>query len=91
MRLQLFSLTHTLLSPPHPPPPFTDKYHAITGLQQQHARAFAEQLKQRNIPFWLRYVLLPGYTDAPGDIQALIDFCREQPTLQGVELLPYHL
>jgi pyruvate-formate lyase-activating enzyme len=36
-------------------------------------------------------VLLPGYTDAPGDIQALSDFCREQPTLQGVELLPYHL
>jgi pyruvate formate lyase activating enzyme len=67
------------------------KYHDITGLQQQHAMAFAEQLKQRRIKFWLRYVLLPGYTDAPEDIRALIGFCREQPTLQGVELLPYHL
>lgn len=41
--------------------------------------------------FWLRYVLLPGYTDAPADLQALLDFCRRQPTLQGVELLPYHV
>jgi len=89
--LQRFSPNITAPHSPSSHPPCTDKYHAITGLQQLHARAFAEELRQRQIPFWLRYVLLPGYTDAPEDIHALIGFCREQPTLQGVELLPYHL
>jgi pyruvate formate lyase activating enzyme len=66
------------------------KYYGLTGLHQPGALAFAKELKDRNIPFWLRYVLIPGYTDAPEDIQKLIDFAKEQPSMRGIELLPYH-
>lgn len=33
---------------------------------------------------------MPGYTDAPADVDRLIEFCKKQPTLRGIELLPYH-
>lgn len=67
------------------------KYTQMTGLQQRGALKFAAELNEREIPFWLRYVLIPGYTDAPSDIAKLIAFAQGQDTLQGIELLPYHL
>lgn len=67
------------------------QYEHITGIHQVGSLAFAKELKDRSIPFWLRYVLVPGLTDRPGDIEKLIEFCTKQPTLVGVELLPYHM
>lgn len=34
--------------------------------------------------------MVPGVTDEPKDIDNLIEFCKKQPSLRGVELLPYH-
>eukprot|EP00882_Tetradesmus_deserticola_P007370 GHRQ01007764.1.p2 GENE.GHRQ01007764.1~~GHRQ01007764.1.p2 ORF type:complete len:162 (+),score=67.17 GHRQ01007764.1:363-848(+) len=66
------------------------KYQGLSGLRQLGALRFAAELKAHGIPLWLRYVLIPGYTDDPKDIDMLVDFAQQQPTLQGVELLPYH-
>lgn len=69
-----------------------EKYAGLTGLRQIGALRFAAELKERGIPHWLRYVLIPGHTDDEDGIQRLIKFCQDQqPALQGVELLPYHL
>lgn len=69
-----------------------EKYAGLTGLRQIGALRFAAELKARGIPHWLRYVLIPGHTDDEDGIQRLIKFCQDQqPALQGVELLPYHL
>ncbi|KAF6260330.1 pyruvate formate-lyase activating enzyme [Scenedesmus sp. NREL 46B-D3] len=67
-----------------------EKYAGLSGLRQLGALRFAAELKEQGIPFWLRYVLIPGYTDDAKDVDMLVDFCQRQPTLQGVELLPYH-
>lgn len=66
------------------------QYEHITGLHQSGSLAFAAELKERHIPFWLRYVLIPNLTDRVGDIEMLITFAKAQPTLVGIELLPYH-
>jgi pyruvate formate lyase activating enzyme len=68
-----------------------DKYQKLTSLPQLGALRFAAELKQQGIPFWLRYVLIPGRTDDAADIKKLVSFCQGHPSLQGVELLPYHL
>jgi hypothetical protein len=41
----------------------------------------AVEPKERGIPFWLRYVLIPNWTDRVGDIEMLIAFAKAQPTM----------
>ena len=65
-------------------------YEKITSHCPKTAYAFADELARRNMPYNLRYVILPGYTDRKSDIKKLIEFAREQPTLKRIEVLPYH-
>ena len=41
-------------------------------------------------PFWLRYVLVPGISDAEADIRALGERLGGYKSVERVELLPYH-
>jgi hypothetical protein len=45
----------------------------------------------RSATVQIRYVLLPGKTDGPEDVQALVRFCADKRSMQAVEVLPYHL
>lgn len=67
-----------------------DMYAKITGRSQHRAMEFARELDIHKIPYNLRYVVIPGMTDRPKDIEQLIRFSKAQPTLQQVEILPYH-
>jgi hypothetical protein len=63
----------------------------MTGLNQLGALRFGDELSERGIPFWARYVLIPGHTDSARDIELFASWAASMPTLAGVELLPYHL
>ena len=39
---------------------------------------------------WIRYVLVPGLTDAVENVGAVADYLAELQTVQRVEILPYH-
>lgn len=67
-----------------------EMYKKITSNSHRAAFAFADELKQRGIKFWLRYVMLPGWTDNEFEYNKIIEFTRSQLSCQGVELLPYH-
>lgn len=41
-------------------------------------------------PFWLRYVLVPGYTDDDSHFQWLIDHFSTFKQLELLEIIPYH-
>ena len=41
-------------------------------------------------PFWLRYVLVPGYSSFEEDIRALGEHFKNYHMIQRVEILPYH-
>lgn len=50
----------------------------------------AAWLEAHGKPFWLRYVLVPGISDAEADIRALGERLGGYKSVERVELLPYH-
>lgn len=60
-----------------------EKYAGLTGLRQIGALRFATELQEQNIPFWLRYVLIPGHTDDADGIKRLAEFAHQhEPAMQ---------
>ena len=62
----------------------------LTGLTLDPVLDFARRLASRQRPVWLRYVLVPGFTDNLQDIAQLALFCRELGNVQRVDVLPFH-
>ncbi len=74
---------------------------ALTGRSNSRTLETAKWLEDNNRPFWLRYVLVPGYSDFEEDIRALGEHfgCKNSGSdghscgykmIQRVEILPYH-
>ncbi len=51
---------------------------------------FGRRLAARRRPIWVRFVLVPGLTDDPGDISSIARFAAELGTVERVEVLPFH-
>ena len=66
------------------------KHRALTGRDNAQTLKTAAWLEENGRPFWLRYVLVPGYSDAEEDIRTLGQTLGGYKQLQRVELLPYH-
>ncbi len=50
----------------------------------------ARRLAERGTPIWIRFVLVPGLTDDPANVDGIADFVATLPTVERVELLPFH-
>lgn len=68
------------------------KHKALTGRDVAPSLDCARRLARLGKPMWIRYVLVPGHTDAPEDIAALADFLKDEigPSVERVEILPLH-
>jgi len=51
---------------------------------------FARRLGGRGTPIWVRFVLVPGLTDDPANVDAVADIVAGLPTVERVEVLPFH-
>ncbi|WP_199509849.1 pyruvate formate-lyase-activating protein [Nucisporomicrobium flavum] len=51
---------------------------------------FAHRLGDLGKPIWLRFVLVPGLTDDPANVAAVADIAAGVPTIERVEVLPFH-
>lgn len=67
-----------------------EKAQKLTGLSNKNTLDFAKYLNQKNIPIWIRQVLVPGYTDDTQDLTDLKSFIDTLSNVQRVEILPYH-
>jgi pyruvate formate lyase activating enzyme len=67
-----------------------DVYRTLTGVDLQPTLDFARRLADLGKPVWLRYVLVPGYTDDMSAIGELATFVRSLGNVERVEILPYH-
>jgi len=51
---------------------------------------FAHRLADRGTPIWVRFVLVPGLTDDPANVDAVARIAAGVPTVERVEVLPFH-
>lgn len=51
---------------------------------------FARRLAALRRRVWLRFVLVPGYTDAPEEVAGVADFAAGLGNIERVDVLPFH-
>ena len=62
-----------------------------TGVDREPARAFAKRLAAAGRPMWIRFVLVPGLTDATENITGVAEFAALLgPAVERIEVLPFH-
>lgn len=66
-------------------------FQKITGGQKlnNHLKLINHR-EQSGKPFWLRYVLIPGYTDSPQELKNLGEKFTNYKHLEKIEIQPYH-
>lgn len=62
----------------------------LTERDNKQTLATAAWLESHQKPMWLRYVLVPGYSDFEEDIIALGEYFKNYRMIQRIEILPYH-
>ncbi len=62
----------------------------LTEQDNQTPLAFIRYLDTENKKYWIRYVVVPGYTDGEEDIRRLGEFLTTLTSFQSIELLPFH-
>ena len=67
-----------------------EKHKTLTGQSNENVLAFAEYLHKKNVPTWIRFVLVPGVTDDLTDVRKLRDFIKTLKNVVRIEVLPYH-
>jgi len=67
-----------------------ERHRALTKRDNQETIRTARWLEENQIPVWLRYVLVPGYSDFKEDIIALCEHFKTYKMIQRIEILPYH-
>ena len=67
-----------------------EQHRVLTGRGNEQVLRTAAWLEQQGKPFWLRYVLVPGWSDAEQDIRALGEALGGYKNIERVEILPYH-
>ncbi len=70
---------------------FTPEQHQrVAGIDNEPVIRFAERLAALKRPMWLRYVLVPGLTDVPEEMEQLAAFAAGLGVVERVEVLPFH-
>ena len=67
-----------------------ERHKLLTERSTEQTLRTAEWLESIGKPFWLRYVLVQGYSAIEEDIRALCAHFSPYTMLQRVEILPYH-
>ena len=63
----------------------------LTGHDNSGILAFARYLSEKQIPVWIRHVVVPGITDDPKQLARLGAFLATLTNVQALDVLPYHI
>lgn len=68
--------------------PFKHKH--LVGKSNENILDLFHYLDEVKQPIWIRYVLVPGYSDEETDIEKTAEFISTLSNVQRVDVLPYH-
>lgn len=67
-----------------------DLHRRYTGMDNQPVHDFARRLAASRKPVWVRFVLVPGWTDDMDEIGRIANFAAELGNVERVDVLPFH-
>jgi pyruvate formate lyase activating enzyme len=67
-----------------------ERHKRLVGMDIAPTLDFARRLSARRRPIWLRFVLVPGWSDDVGDITNIATFAASLGTVERVDVLPFH-
>ncbi|USX54536.1 pyruvate formate-lyase-activating protein [Lentzea sp. HUAS12] len=65
-------------------------YRHVTGGEVTPTLEFARRLSAMRKPMWIRFVLVPGHTDAWDNVEGIACFVSTLDAVERVEVLPFH-
>ena len=67
-----------------------DTYRKVTGRDLAPTLRFAERLASIGKPVWVRFTLVPGFTDDPANVEGIAKFVAPMKNVEWVEIQPFH-
>jgi pyruvate formate lyase activating enzyme len=67
-----------------------DTYRSVTGRDLAPTLRFAERLAAMGKPVWVRFTLVPGFTDDPANVDGIARFVAPMKNVEWVEVQPFH-
>lgn len=68
----------------------SEKHKELTAQPNEGILAFAEYLDEKNVPVWIRHVVVPTITDDDEYLYKLGYFIGKLKNLKALDVLPYH-
>jgi len=68
----------------------SDKYKELTAKSLEPTLNFMEYLAEINKPAWLRYVLVPHFTNDETDLHDWAEYASRFKNVERVDILPFH-
>lgn len=66
------------------------KHQELTKHDNKNILLFTKYLEEKNIPLWIRHVIVPTISDEPNDLKELGRFIGKLKNLKAIDVLPYH-
>jgi pyruvate formate lyase activating enzyme len=67
-----------------------ERHRRLVGMDVAPTLEFARRLAARRRPIWVRFVLVPGWSDDPADVAAIASFAAGLGNVERVDVLPFH-
>jgi pyruvate formate lyase activating enzyme len=67
-----------------------ETYRKVTGRELEPTLRFAERLAALGKPVWVRFTLVPGFTDDPANVDGVARFVAPMKNVEWVEVQPFH-
>lgn len=67
-----------------------ERHKKLTSKENKNILGFAKYIESKNIPVWIRHVVVEGYTDKKEDLIKLGEFIGSLKNLKALDVIPYH-